>query len=127
MLRSTAEAASSAARCDSSAAEAGLFGAAALPALGTMRMPSLPMLMSTPSSPRPFSMWMGKSLPAAALGVVGAAGALDALAGLRRVLSTCSVTRQVKGGMSCTMPTTISSSSDSTMKRRQLMLTNQLA
>jgi hypothetical protein len=41
--------------------------------------------------------------------------------------STRSVKVQVKGGRSCRMPTMTKSATASTMKRRQLMLTSQLA
>ena len=66
-------------------------------------------------------------------GAFGGRGAAAGLGGLGggtstrgRWVSTFSVKVQVNGGRSCRMPITMSSSSASTKKRFQLMLTSQL-
>ncbi len=88
-------------------------------------MPSLPMLMSTPSDLLPGS---GLTISTGGFFTVGAGGGGGGITMTRRTGSVVSwVMRQVKGGRSCTMPTAASSSTDSTRKRRQLMLTSQPA
>ena len=99
---------------------------------GVMRMPlsSIWMLMSRPS-PLPLADLAGFSIfTAGAFGAAGASGGFGARGARGRWVgasSMVSVTVQWKGGRVFRMATQISSSTDSTMKRRQLMPTSQLA
>ena len=67
---------------------------------------------------------------AGSLGTAGGRGALGGLGGRGSLAATCSrvsVMRQLKGGSCCTMAASAMSKIDNSTKRRQLMLTSQLA
>ena len=124
--RSAAMAAAAAA----SAAEAACVGAR-----GVMRMPWLPIWISTSPLPpgRGFSILMNGSralpsaVPVGAEGGVGGFGGLGVTITRAGRVSTRSDMVQVKGGRSFRIPMMINNSSDSRKKRFQLIDTSQLA